>query len=375
MMAAPKQKLLYLSSMSAPQQVKFCAALQQYFDATFWFCESALRTRGAWWDIEMGQNCAVLDGVVFGKQEGILEGKYWVIGLRDKLARLDPDIVLLGGFSIPANYRAYRWARRNGKRIVVFTERSRDRNGILRKRGPTWRLLRWLYRDVDLVMVSAEDALAQFRDEFMFGDKVVAGRYAADLDDYMPHPIRKPKGAYTYLYANRMTEIYNPIGALEIFAHVHARYPGSKLLMNADGELSAACRQRISELGIESSVEFLTSIQAWSDLPAVYERSDILLLPANFSNGNFTILEAMASGMGVVVSDRVLGIGKMVEDGKNGFNCEPTTEAFMNRIERYIKQPELLRVHAEINRSLVEPLSARGAAKFFAEKLHERLEI
>ncbi|MEK6405913.1 MAG: hypothetical protein AABN34_03005 [Acidobacteriota bacterium] len=47
----------------------------------------------------------------------------------------------------------------------------------------------------------------------------------------------------------------------------------------------------------------------------IYARCDILILPANFSNGNFTILEAMASGMGVVVGDRVLGIGKMVEDG------------------------------------------------------------
>lgn len=365
-MAAPKQKLLYLSSMSTPQQVKFCAALQQYFDATFWFCESAERTRGGWWDIEMGEKCAVLDGVAFGRQEGILEGKYWVIGLPGKLACLDPDIVMLGGFSIPANYCAYRWARRNGKRTVVFTERSRDKNGILRKRSLAWRLLRWLYRDVDLVMVSADDAMAQFRDEFHFGGKVVVGRYAADLEQYFDHPLRKPKTAYTYLYANRMTEIYNPLGALEIFARVRARYPGSKLLMNAAGELSAACRQRVCGLGIESSVEFLTGIQAWSDLPAVYERADILLLPANFSNGNFTILEAMASGMGLVVSDRVLGVGKLVRDGYNGFNCPPVTEEFLCRIERYICEPELFHRHAKINRELVQPLSVSGTAKHFS---------
>lgn len=47
----------------------------------------------------------------------------------------------------------------------------------------------------------------------------------------------------------------------------------------------------------------------------------------------------------------------------------------MNRIEHYIQQPELFRVHAEINRPLVEPLSARGTAKFFAEILHDRMGI
>jgi hypothetical protein len=83
----------------------------------------------------------------------------------------------------------------------------------------------------------------------------------------------------------------------------------------------------------------------------------------------------MASGMGLVVSDRVLGIGKMVEDTKNGFSCEPTTRAFLDRIERYIKQPELFKVHAEINRPLVEPLCARGTANFFYKTVDERLGI
>jgi len=60
------------------------------------------------------------------------------------------------------------------------------------------------------------------------------------------------------------------------------------------------------------------------------------ILPA----GNFTTLEAMASGMGVVVTDRVLGIDKMVEHAYTGFNCAATTEAFVNRVKRYICQPE-----------------------------------
>lgn len=39
--------------------------------------------------------------------------------------------------------------------------------------GLAWRLHRWADRDVDMVMVSADDAVVQFRDEFGFGDKVV----------------------------------------------------------------------------------------------------------------------------------------------------------------------------------------------------------
>lgn len=364
---------MFISTIAVPHQIGFCNALQDYFDARFCFYEQPDRTRGSFWRVDLGRHCKVLDRVYFPKT-GPLQGRYYAPGLTTELEAFDPDIVMLGGFSIPSNYLAYRWARRNGKKTIVFTERSRDQKGGLRKRGLAWRLLNRLYRDLDMVMVSAEDIVPQFRDELGFGDKVVAGRYAADLDANFIHPMRESKPAYTYLFANRMTEIYNPLGAIEIFAAVLARHPGSRLVMNAAGELGDQCRAKITQMGLADSVEFLTDLKTWADLEKVYARCDILLLPANFSNGNFTILEAMASGMGVIVSDRVLGIGKMVVDGKNGFNCEPTTEAFLNRIERYIQQPDLFKVHAEINRPLVDPLSARGTARFFFDTVTWRFD-
>ena len=235
------RRLVFLSSIAVPHQVKLCRALQAHFDAEFWFYEHPDRTRGRWWRIDLGEQCHVLDGVRFFRS-GPLAEKYLADGLAQRLDAFDPDIVMLGGFSIPANYLAYRWARRNGRRTVVLTERSRDRAGTLRKRGLSWRLLQHFYRDVDLVMTTADDIVEQFRDEFGFGRKVVAGRYAVDIDDYANHAPRAAKPAYTYLFANRMTEIYNPIGAIEIFAAVCQRYPGSRLLMNAGSGVACGSR-------------------------------------------------------------------------------------------------------------------------------------
>ncbi len=368
---SPRLKLVFLSPLAVPHQIKFCSALQEYYDAEFWFYETPDRTRGKWWRIDLGDKCKILKNVLFMKS-GPLATKYFALGLNKQLNAFNPDIVMLGGFSIPSNVLAFFWARRNKKRTIVFTERSRHRNGVLRKRGVIWRTLKRLYRDLDMVYTTADDAVEQFRDDFAFGDKVVAGRYAADIENYFKHPLREPKPAYTYLFANRMTEIYNPLGAIDIFAAVLLKYPGSQLVMNAAGELGPQCRVRIKELGLYDDVEFLTGLQSWEDLHKVYSRCDILLLPASFSNGNFTILEAMASGMGLVISNCVLGIGKMVEDGKNGFNCAPTKDAFVSCIDKYVQQPSLLKVHAELNRPLVEPLSASGTAKFFNEILQER---
>lgn len=357
-------RLVYLSSLAVPHQVKLCEALQEYFDAEFWFYEYPDRKRGCWWRIPLGDHSKVLDRVLFFSY-GFLEDKYYVPGLGEKLAAFDPDVVMLGGFSIPANLIAFRWAKRNHKRTVVFTERSRDSQGKLRRRGLIWHLLHWWYRDIDLVIVSAEDVKEQFRTEMGFGDKVVVGQYAADLQQYLEHEIRKAKPIYTLLFANRMTEIYNPLRAIEIFAAVRQRHPEFRLLMNAAGEMRDACVDLISALGVEDGVEFLTDIPSWNQLHHVYARADILILPARFSSGNFTVLEAMASGMGIVVSDQVMSSGKLIEDGVNGFNCPPSVEEFVDRIDRYLADPMLFEVHARINRERVASLGVVPTARLY----------
>jgi glycosyltransferase involved in cell wall biosynthesis len=351
--------------MVSPHQVKFCRALQKYMDAEFWFYERAAKTRGAWWDIDLGDKCHVLDTIV-GTGGGRLSAKYIALGVVDRLKQFDPDIVILGGFSVPSNYVAYRWAVKNKKKTIVFTERSRDSKGNLRKRGLAWALIGFLYQRVDIVMVSSEDIKCQFRDEFRFGNKVVVGRYPSDLDSYFIHPLREEKKGYTYIFPNRLVDIYNPLGAIEIFSRIHKKYPASSLLMNAAGPLRGECEAMIDDLGVRQFVEFLDDISSWDDLGAIYERSDIMLLPATFSNGNYTILEAMASGMGIVISTKVLGIGNYISDGINGYRCEPKVTDFLNRIENYIKEPGLFKAHARLNRDIASPLSIAGTAVDFA---------
>ncbi|MDP2362472.1 MAG: glycosyltransferase [Ignavibacteria bacterium] len=236
-------------------------------------------------------------------------------------------------------------------------------------------MIKWLYRNVDMVMVSAEDAASQFREIFDFGNKVTVGRYASDLDNYFLHPIRKAKAGLTLIFANRLTYIYQPLLAIEIFFEVLKRYPSTMLILNADGELRNECEALIVKLGLQNRIQFLDNIKAWDDLPKIYEKSDVLILPAKFSNGNFTILEAMASGMGIVISDQVLGIGKMINDGINGFVTGPTVLDFANKICNFYLDERLFEKFGTVNKEIVRPYGMEGTAKFFYEIIKEKLNI
>ncbi len=358
-----KKKLVFVSSIAAPHQIKLNTALNEYYDANFIFYDY-IGGRSAWWKIDLGDKCRVLKNVWLKKSK-----RYFSIRQLKIIKNINPDIVMLGGFSIPGNIVTYLWAKKNKKKTVVFTERSRNSKGELRKRGFIWSLVAYIYRNVDMVMVSDNDIVPQFRDEFGFGDKVVASRYASDIDSYLGHDIRKKKEAYTYMFPNRLTPLYNPLEAIRIFDKINNKYPKSHLVMNALGELRSDCEKLINDLGISNQVDFLDGITSWDKLHEEYKKCDIMIFPAKFSNGNFTIIEAMASGMGVVISDKILGVGNYIENGKNGFRIPLDSELFVRKIEEYIKYPELFEEHSRLNRQKIKHLGPKGTARLYYELL------
>lgn len=345
--------------------------MQEFFETEFWFYSANLSNRAGWWNIELGKKCLILPKVYFKKS-----GRYFTFSHLSKLRRNNPDIVMIGGLSIPANYIAYLWAKRNKKKVVLFTERSRDHEGNLRKYDFFWKILRFAYRKIDLVMVSADDAKKQFQDEFRFGSKVVTAQYPSDLDAYFKHKVRSKKegNVYTLLFANRLTEIYDPLMAIDVFFELHQKFPNVKMEMNAVGELRGDCEKQINLLGIQEKVKFLDDIQSWDELNEIYQAADIMFLPARFSNGNFTILEAMASGMGIVISENVLGVGELINDGINGFKCFHEKQEYLRRILEYILNPDNFAVHSEINKAKVTPLGMAETAKMYNNLFKENLE-
>ena len=339
--------------------MRFQPYLQKYYDSYFFFYDY-IGGRQSWWKVDLGERCKILP--CWFKWHS----KYLTLSPLKYLRKIKPDIVMLGGFSVPANYLCYLWARWHGCKTVVQTERSRDRHGKLRGYDFAWRLLRFLYRKVDLVLCVDDDIVPQFRDTFRFGDRVVGGQYPCDIDKYFKHNQRTKKDAYTLIYANRMTDIYDPLMAIDIFAEVLKRHPKTKLKMNASGELRAEVETRIREYGVGDSVEFLDDIKHWDDLDAVYQSCDIMYLPAKFSNGNYTMTEAMCSGMAIVVSDKVMGrTSQVLLENNSGFVLPHEVAPFVDKICWIIEHPEFFDRITSINRELHRSRTMEKTAELY----------
>lgn len=357
-------KLAFVSSAPSPYQVKLCKELNVYIESDFLFYVPIERLRPTWWKIPLYSRCKILKYNIFS-----FKGKYLNLSLINELNKINPDVLMLGGASIPSNYLAYRWAKKKGKKTIIFTEISRNKRGEIRKYSFVWKVLRYLYKDVDYIFTSSSDATKQFKSAFGFKDKVITSRYASDLDSHLKHPLRVPKDGYTYLFANRLIDIYDPILAIDIFHEIFNESPSSLLLMNNQGVLKKDCLMKIKEYNLCDNVLFLSEIKSWDDLHLVYQKSDILLLPANFSNGNFSINEAMASGMGIVVSTMVNGHKDMLKHEENCFITSPNKADFISEIKKYIDNPSLFQTHGIMNKKLSSPLSVKGTAEFISAQL------
>lgn len=101
-----------------------------------------------------------------------------------------------------------------------------------------------------------------------------------------------------------------------------------------------------------------------SDMPALYARHDIFVLPSLFEGMPIVLLEAMATGMPVVTTE-TCGMKDVVEDEYNGLLVKPAdTVAFLAAVERLIRCVELRarlgrQAHETMKRYTWEHVAAR----------------
>lgn len=78
-------------------------------------------------------------------------------------------------------------------------------------------------------------------------------------------------------------------------------------------ELRRACRER----GVAARVEFLGHIDN-AELPGVYRRADVFVLPSRSESCSMAMLEAMSCGLPVIAT-RIGGMPELVRHGTNGY--------------------------------------------------------
>ncbi|CUS77491.1 Glycosyltransferase involved in cell wall bisynthesis [Candidatus Kryptonium thompsonii] len=126
-----------------------------------------------------------------------------------------------------------------------------------------------------------------------------------------------------------------------------------------DGELREKVQRYVSKKGLTDRIVL------WGeryDIPEIFSKTDIFVLPSRWEGLPLTIIEAMMAGLPVVASN-VGGVPELVEDGVNGFLVPP------GDIVKFTKALQTLIENETLRKEMGEAGRAKAMKNFSLDKM------
>lgn len=157
--------------------------------------------------------------------------------------------------------------------------------------------------DSDVVRARAR-TLADYPD-----DRILQLPWGIDVETFRPGPddtgLRARFGwrdALVVIWTRTWEPLYGLDVGLRAFALLRARYPAARLLLAGDGPDRERVLRSIDEMSLGDAVRILGRL-GQPELAAAYRAADIYLSCAEVDGTSISLLEAMGTGLPVVVSD------------------------------------------------------------------------
>ena len=146
-----------------------------------------------------------------------------------------------------------------------------------------------------------------------------------NVDDFHPNGRRPMDAAIQHprlLFLGRLDPRNGLDTVIDAMPRILARYPQAELTVVGDGPLRGYYEHQTR--GLKKSVRFVGQI--YRERPAYYGESDLYLCPTDKASFGITLLEAMACGTPMIVSD-VPGFRELVDGGSEAVLVPPGNSA------------------------------------------------
>lgn len=205
----------------------------------------------------------------------------------------------------------YMAAIHNKYKVVVHSHMAKTSNVNL-----IYLMLHYLNR----IYVSAKSArlfaCSTAAGEWLFGEKAMArGKVtiiynAISVENYLFNPqirqkIRKQlniENRFVIGNVGRLVNQKNHSFLIDIFNKVHEKNHNSMLMLIGEGELENVIKQKVKTLGLTESVLFM-GVQ--KNVEQLLQAMDVFVFPSKYEGLGIAAIEAQASGLPTVASDKV----------------------------------------------------------------------
>jgi glycosyltransferase involved in cell wall biosynthesis len=326
-------KLVVLTNILTPYRIPLFEALQRRV-SDFTVLIMAQQEENRRWNLKQPDfKTVVLRGlhVRAGRQKPSRHINYGVIRA---LSKLNPDVVLSGGFA-PANFFGWLYCKIYRKKFIGWGELTiKDTT----ERSVHKRILRWmLTRFSDGSIASSSDARETFLHYGAKGDQILTATLPIDVSyfykkttEFRGTPEHKTlRAQYQGPILLSIGQFIRRKGYLEMF-RIYERIlktdPNVHLLIVGQGAEQAVYEKEVEQRGL-SQIHFLGYIQT-ETLHKVLAITDCFIFHTLWDPFGVVLSEAMAAELPAVSSIYASATRDLIEEGVTGFRIDPkNTEA------------------------------------------------
>ncbi|GEM_PF-5424808 len=259
-----------------------------------------------------------LDSWHFGK----IAGMVYMRGLEKKLAEMHPSMIICNLYASLFCLQAYRFAKKKNIPLIVTTEEKDSEDFMKKIWFPLWNLLcgKSILEYSSCILAWSKDSKRFMQCATQEKGKVIC--FPAGVDTSLlvrdKGKIYSPGGIMRLLVVASMVPCKDHFTLLRAIQHLRGEGFGNfKLDLVGDGPLRGKVETMIQEQALQGEVRIVAPVPH-IQMNALYQSYDVLILPSKKEAVGMVVLEAMACGLPVIVSDGA-GAREYVQESVNGF--------------------------------------------------------
>lgn len=192
----------------------------------------------------------------------------------------------------------------------------------------SWNMyLAWLYSKAETIIYPSKLAYSLLDNLTEEGKPSMVISNGINTKDFCPTDVGDfherfniPKDAVKMVFVGRLFPEKSVDTLIEAVSHIIAVHPNTHIMIVGGGHLREKLEALVEKLGMGDYVTFLGLVSDEDKLHA-YNASDIFVLPSHAELEGMVVLEAMACGKPIIISDAEMSASRHFVDG-NGFLFE-----------------------------------------------------
>jgi len=235
-----------------------------------------------------------------------------------KLDEINPDVVIAGSIVFFAGALGLRWAKNNHKKFIMFDDAKPSQ--IKRNFVVQW-VKDLITRQIDGLWLPSKDYDEAYS---MFIDKDTLLFYGYNCIDNNLFKFKENRSMdfTSIICVARLVPIKNIDYLLKAWKLIEKRRPNYRLVIIGDGPEFVNLNELTLNMGLKTIV-FLGAVNN-SDIPTYFYNSSAFVLPSLSESWGLVVNEAMASGLPLLISNKINAANTLLKEDVNGYGFEPS---------------------------------------------------